>query len=257
MMAFDQLAPTSVAELGEPRRGADDVGEEDGCEHSVRLLEAQVLTKRSSSGASSAGSRRRRWPRARTVGHPRCVRRCRPPHHGPPRVKEKRGTRIAPRMSRTSTSAIIRRMVAAAPGLAESRQRRPALDVEADVQHVAVLDDVGLPLEALPPVLCDLGMRAELDEVAPVDDLAADEAARDVGVDRTGRVERRLAVPQRPGARVLLAGREERDQVERACQPARDLVERRVAAVAVTRPPRRPAARRARPPASGRSHPGR
>ena len=64
-------------------------------------------------------------------------------------------------------------------------------------------------------------------------DLAADEPARDVGVDRLGRIERRLAVAQRPGARLLLAGREERDQVERVAQAPRDLVERARAAVAV------------------------
>ena len=58
------------------------------------------------------------------------------------------------------------------------------LDVEADVQDVAVADDVGLSLEPLLALLRDLGVRAELDEVVPVDDLAADEPARDVRVDR-------------------------------------------------------------------------
>ncbi len=78
----------------------------------------------------------------------------------------------------------------------------------------------------------DLGMRAELDEVAPVDDLAADEASRDVRVDRAGRIESGLAVAQRPGAGVLLARREERDQVERLREPAGDLLECRLAPVA-------------------------
>ena len=81
----------------------------------------------------------------------------------------------------------------------------------------------------------DLRVGARLDEVGPVDHLAADEAARDVGVDRGRGVERRLAAAERPGARLLLAGGEERDQVELVAEPARDLVERRGRAVAERR----------------------
>ena len=44
---------------------------------------------------------------------------------------------------------------------------RLALDVEADVQDVAVLDDVGLPLEPLRPAPRRLGVRAGVEEVAP------------------------------------------------------------------------------------------
>ena len=57
-------------------------------------------------------------------------------------------------------------------------------DVEADVQDVAVLHLVGLPLEPLRPALRRLGVRAGVEQVAPGDRLAADEAARDVRVDR-------------------------------------------------------------------------
>src|SRR5439155_12520358 len=67
-----------------------------------------------------------------------------------------------------------------APG-AWHRLRRGS-DVEADVEHVAVADDVRLSLEPLLAQPRHLGMRARLDEVAPVDDLAADEPARDVRV---------------------------------------------------------------------------
>ena len=66
-----------------------------------------------------------------------------------------------------------------------------------------------------------------VEQLVPADHLATDEASRDVGVDRPGRVERRLPAAQRPGPRLLLAGREERDQVERVGQPSHDLVERR------------------------------
>src|SRR5207253_3942009 len=101
-----------------------------------------------------------------------------------------------------------------------------ALDVEADVEDVAVLDDVRLPLEPLLALPRGLGMRARRDEIVPPQHLDADEAARDVGVDRGRRVERRLAAAKRPGPGLLLAGREERDQVERLGEPARHLAER-------------------------------
>src|SRR5215472_17310164 len=92
-------------------------------------------------------------------------------------------------------------------------------DVEADVQDVAVLDDVRLPLEPLLAVARALGVRARLDEVVPADHLAADEPPRDVGVDRRCRVERGPAAPHRPGARLLLTRGEERDEVEDVEQP--------------------------------------
>ena len=92
-----------------------------------------------------------------------------------------------------------------------------------------------LPSRRWRPAPRRLGVRAGLDQVVPVDHLAADEAAGDVGVDRLGRVERGLAPAQRPGTRLLVARGEERDQVERVAQAARDLLERRGAAVAKRR----------------------
>ena len=100
-------------------------------------------------------------------------------------------------------------------------------------------------------------MRARLDQVAPVDHLAADEAARDVGVDRLRGVERGLALAQRPGARLLLARGEERDQrrARRAGggRPPPAPTRRRRG----TRPPPPRRAPTARPRARGRSRPGR
>ena len=52
-------------------------------------------------------------------------------------------------------------------------------------------------------------------------------------MDRACRIQRGLAVAQRPRTRVLLACGEERDQIERAREPGCDVVERRFAAVAV------------------------
>ena len=51
-------------------------------------------------------------------------------------------------------------------------------------------------------------------------------------MDGRGRLQRGLAAPQRPRARLLLAGGEERDQLERLREPAHDLAERRLAAAA-------------------------
>ena len=106
------------------------------------------------------------------------------------------------------------------------RACRCRLDVEADVQHVAVGDDVGLALEPLCAAPRSLGVRAGIEQVLRRDHLAADEAARDVGVDRRRRLERGLAPPERPRARLLLARGEERDQPERLLELADDLVER-------------------------------
>jgi hypothetical protein len=76
-------------------------------------------------------------------------------------------------------------------GLADgnSRPRRLPSRAEPDVEHVAVLDDVGLALQALEAALGGLRVRAGLDEVVPADHLGADEPLRDVGVDARRRVE--------------------------------------------------------------------
>src|SRR6478672_7939709 len=112
---------------------------------------------------------------------------------------------------------------------------RRRLNVEADVEDVAVLDDVRLPLQALLSRPRGLRVPACLDEVVPPHDLATDEAACDVGVDRLRGVERALAAPQRPRPRLLLARGEERDQVERLREPAHDLAQRRLASAAALR----------------------
>src|SRR5581483_2630779 len=115
------------------------------------------------------------------------------------------------------------------------RRRGPCSYVEADVQDVAVLDDVRLAFEPLLAGPRDLGVRSCGDEVVPAHDLAADEAARDVGVDRRGRVERRLPATERPRAGLLLARGEEGDQVERLRELPDDRAERRLAAAAELR----------------------
>src|SRR4029453_15970549 len=60
-------------------------------------------------------------------------------------------------------------------------------DVEAEVDDVAVLDDVVLALDPELSGLAAARLASELDQVAPVDHLGADEASLDVGVDLPGR----------------------------------------------------------------------
>src|SRR3954471_10118051 len=134
-------------------------------------------------------------------------------------------------------AASVARTAAAAPTAAERHRAggaydppRSPSDVEAHVEDVAVLDDVRLAFELLLAGPRGLGMTAGRDEIVPAHDLAADEAAGNVRVDRLCSVERGLAAAERPGPRLLLARGEERDQVERLREPAHDLAERRLAA---------------------------
>src|ERR1051325_1661632 len=120
---------------------------------------------------------------------------------------------VATALTATARTATVRTAAEARQARVASRPAR-ASDVEADVQDIAVLDDVGLPLEALQAATGRLAVRPGRGEVVPADHLAADEAPREVRVDRPCRVERGLAAPQRPGPRLLIAGGEEGDQVE-------------------------------------------
>src|SRR4029450_4255605 len=105
------------------------------------------------------------------------------------------------------------------------------LDVKPDVEDVAVLHDVALPLESLKTAPGGLRVRPALDEVVPADHLAANEPTRDVGVNRLRRLERRAPAPERPCAGLVLPHREEDDEVEDADQTAHDVLERGGSAV--------------------------
>src|SRR6266545_1608975 len=82
---------------------------------------------------------------------------------------------------------------------------------EPDVQDVAVLDDVLLPLQAELPLVPGLRLAAEGDEVVVVHDLGADEAALEVGVDAPRCARRAISAADGPGAHLVLADREEGD----------------------------------------------
>ena len=131
-----------------------------------------------------------------------------------------------------------------------------ARGAEANVEDVAVLDDVGLPLEPLEALPGGLGVRAGGDEVVPADHLGADEAVGDVRVDRLGGLDRGAAPAQRPGTGFLVTRREEADEVERGEEPLHDLIQRRGALAkgrGLLLAAGRPAPARAR----GRCRPGR
>src|SRR3990172_11671623 len=93
-------------------------------------------------------------------------------------------------------------------------ERPPSSDVEAEVHHVAVLDHVVLALDAELARLAAARLAAELDEVAPVDHLGADEAALDVRVDLARGARRGDAARDRPGAALVGPRGEHADQAD-------------------------------------------
>src|SRR5690606_18302691 len=103
-----------------------------------------------------------------------------------------RAPAVAPRRSsldgRPSTVAP-RRSTAAVPLLS----RRTDSDVEPEMDHVAVPDDVVLPLDGELPRLPTLGLAPQGDEILPPDDLRLDEAPLEIRVDHPGGLGRRSA----------------------------------------------------------------
>src|SRR6185503_3979988 len=85
-----------------------------------------------------------------------------------------------------------------------------ASDVEPEMNHVAFLDDIGLALEPELAGLARALFAAPRDVLVVADDLGADEAALEVGVDRTGGLRRRRVALRRPDAHLFRAGRVER-----------------------------------------------
>src|SRR5690348_5035876 len=99
------------------------------------------------------------------------------------------------------------------------------LDVEQEVHHVAVLDDVVLALAAHVAGLFRALITAERDVIVVGDRLGADEAALEVGVDDPRRLRRRVADVDRPGADLLRPGREvglQPEQPERGADEPRE-----------------------------------
>ena len=149
-------------------------------------------------------------------------------------------------------------------GTARGRQALPNLTIgalrrELDGDHVAVGDHVVAALEPQRSAVARARVAAGVAQRLPADHLGADEAALDVGVDQAGRVPDRQAAAQMPGLRrLVLAGGEERDQVEQLERAADDGLQARTRPARGPRAsPRRPrrSARRARTPAARRRRP--
>src|SRR5665811_2443602 len=99
------------------------------------------------------------------------------------------------------------------------------LDVEAELDHVAVRHDVILALHA--HLACGLGCAhgSCSDQVVEGNNLGLDEAALEVGMDDTGRLGRRRAFGNRPGAGLLRAGCQVGLQPERVEADAGERIE--------------------------------
>src|SRR4051794_18070129 len=105
------------------------------------------------------------------------------------------------------------------------RSRRRRSCSEAEVDDVAVQDDVVLALQSHLAVLAAYGHRAARDKRVVGDDLGADEAAGDVAVNLTGRELRRRVARYRPCAALVLADREEGNIAEQVVAGADHPVE--------------------------------
>src|SRR5438067_768189 len=103
-----------------------------------------------------------------------------------------------------------------------------ASDIESEQNHVAVLHDVFLPLTAHLPRRARRLLAAAGDVIIVRNGLGADEAALEVGVNLPRRLGRSRAAMNRPGARFLRAGGEERLQIEQLVRGANEGVQSRL-----------------------------
>src|SRR5689334_1969638 len=90
----------------------------------------------------------------------------------------------------------------------------PCSDIEAEVDDVAVGDDVVLAFEPELPRLAAARLAAVTHELVVRDHLGADEAALDVAVDLARGFHGCRAAADRPRPALVLAGGEEADEVE-------------------------------------------
>src|ERR1017187_3757937 len=85
----------------------------------------------------------------------------------------------------------------------------PALDVETELDYVAIAHHVVLAFDADLARSAGRGHRPRGDEILVGHDFGLDEATLEIGVDHACRLRRRGAHRDRPGSRLLRAGREE------------------------------------------------
>src|SRR6266508_1432164 len=101
----------------------------------------------------------------------------------------------------------------------------PWLHVEADVEDVAFADDVGLALGAQQPLALGGVPSAGGDQLVVADHLGPDEATLQVGVDAAGSLRGGRAPADLPGPALVLAGGQERHQIEQPPGGADHLVQ--------------------------------
>ena len=154
-------------------------------------------------------------------------------HHEPAAIPADRladpGIRSPTSCSRVDLGGPLHSAIWAATGRWQRCGRPEGLDVEAELDDVAVVDDVVLALEADLAELLGLRPAADVEQLVPADHLGADEAALEVGVDAPGALRRRRAVAERPRPRLLVAGREERAQAEQVVGAAHHAEQRALA----------------------------
>src|SRR5262249_5310943 len=109
-----------------------------------------------------------------------------------------------------------------------SRSAPSESDVEAELDHVAVLHDVVLALHAGLPSSTRSGHGPEVDEIGVPDDLGLDEATLEVGVDDAGGLGRRGALLDGPGTGLLGPSGEVRLQAQGVEPDAGELVQARL-----------------------------
>src|SRR5690242_17296326 len=111
---------------------------------------------------------------------------------------------------------------------ASARRAMTRLDVEAEVHYVAVVHDVVLALEAHASRLAGALLAVAGDVIVVRDHFGADEAALEVGMDRSGGLRRGRADRHRPGAHFLLARGEVRLQAEQLVRGTDQAIEPRL-----------------------------
>src|SRR5262245_63290504 len=114
-----------------------------------------------------------------------------------------------------------------APRTARRTRTELLRNIEAEVADLAILDGVVLALQAELAALAHRGHRAGGgDQLVVADDLGADEAARDVGVDGTRGILGAGAGGHRPGAALVVADGEEGHEAEQRVAVAEHAADR-------------------------------
>ena len=94
------------------------------------------------------------------------------------------------------------------------------------MEYFAIFYAIGFSFRAHDTKLFRVGLASRFEELRPADDLRADEAALEVGVDRTGRLLGGRAARNCPCADLVVADREEGAEPEELVRCDRKLLER-------------------------------